>query len=106
MRRTLLIAVLFFAVAVLVSVAAGCGSQTADRSARGDQSIAKGQQPTPKDQTAAQTENDQLTVYVTESGARYHLSSCRTLRGNGRAISLADAKRRGYTPCKVCQPPR
>jgi len=106
MRRTLLIAVLFFAVAVLVSVAAGCGSQTADRSARGDQSIAKGQQPTAKDQTAAQTENDQLTVYVTESGARYHLSSCRTLRGNGRPISLADAKRRGYTPCKVCQPPR
>lgn len=110
MRRTLLIALLSFAVVTLVSAAVGCGSQPSHRAARGESS--RGDQSARADQTAgraqpiSQTENDQLTVYVTESGERYHLSSCRTLRGGGHPISLADAKRRGYTPCRVCQPPR
>lgn len=99
MRRTLPNALLLVAVLVLLSVAVGCGSQTSDRSASSEQS-------TSTAQAAPQIENDQLTVYVTETGQRYHLSTCRTLRGGGRPISLADAKRRGYTPCKVCQPPR
>jgi len=99
MRRILLIALLSVAVVALLSAAVGCGSQPSHRVAGSDQSAGSAQ-------TTPQTENAQLTVYVTESGARYHLSSCRTLRGNGRPISLGEAKRRGYTPCKVCQPPR
>ena len=37
------------------------------------------------------------------SGTKYHLKSCRWA---GIEITLAEAKRRGLTPCKVCKPPR
>ena len=43
-----------------------------------------------------------MTVYVTNSGKKYHLESCRW--GNV-AISLAKA-RDSYTPCAVCNPPK
>lgn len=92
MRRILLIA--------LLALAVGCGSQRSNQSARTEQSVGG------RTQTAPQSENDELTVYVTDTGERYHLSSCRTLRGNGRPISLGEARRRGYTACRVCQPPR
>jgi len=45
------------------------------------------------------------TLYITRTGKKYHRGSCRYLRQNKIAISLSDAKRRGYTPCKVCRPP-
>jgi hypothetical protein len=96
MRRILLLALFSVAVLVLLSVALGCN--TSGRTPPSDQSAGR--------ESASQTENDQLTVYITETGERYHLSSCRTLRGGGRPISLGEAKRRGYKACKVCQPPR
>ena len=43
-----------------------------------------------------------MTVYVTKSGKKYHLESCRW--GNV-AISLAKA-RGSYTPCAKCNPPK
>lgn len=45
------------------------------------------------------------TVYVTNTGEKYHASSCRYLAKSKIPISLADAKARGYEPCKVCRPP-
>lgn len=45
------------------------------------------------------------TVYITKSGKKYHRSGCRYLRKSKIAIKLKEAKRRGYTPCKVCKPP-
>lgn len=85
MRRILLI--------VLLVLAVGCSSIPS-------------QQAATKQDPAPQTQQNELTVYVTNTGERYHLSSCRHLRSSKHPISLADAKRRGYTPCKVCQPPR
>jgi hypothetical protein len=46
------------------------------------------------------------TVYITKTGEKYHRSGCRYLSASKIAISLADAKARGYTPCSVCDPPR
>jgi hypothetical protein len=46
------------------------------------------------------------TVYITKTGEKYHRSGCRYLSSSKIAISLADAKARGYTPCSVCDPPR
>lgn len=46
------------------------------------------------------------TVYITRTGEKYHRSGCRYLSQSKIAISLADAKARGYTPCSVCDPPR
>jgi endonuclease YncB( thermonuclease family) len=43
-------------------------------------------------------------VYVTTSGKKYHRSDCQFARGAG-AVTLAEAKLRGLTPCSRCKPP-
>jgi hypothetical protein len=44
------------------------------------------------------------TVYVTETGKKYHTKNC-TVAGTGKkGMPIADAKKAGYTPCKVCKP--
>ncbi|MDR0587140.1 MAG: hypothetical protein LBG26_07865, partial [Treponema sp.] len=45
-------------------------------------------------------------VYVTNSGNKYHVEGCSSLRRSRIAVSLADAIRSGYEPCSVCNPPR
>jgi hypothetical protein len=45
------------------------------------------------------------TVYITKTGTKYHRGSCQYLSQSKIAISLADAKARGYDPCSVCKPP-
>jgi competence protein ComEC len=52
---------------------------------------------------AAETQN--VTVYVTNTGAKYHRDGCRYLSKSKIAISLEDA-RRSYGPCSVCNPPQ
>jgi len=44
-------------------------------------------------------------VYVTKTGKKYHRAGCFFLKSQS-AISLMDAKARGYTPCSKCDPPR
>jgi len=46
------------------------------------------------------------TVYITNTGEKYHVGTCRYLSKSKIAISLSDAKAQGYEPCKVCRPPR
>ncbi|MBE0418065.1 MAG: thermonuclease family protein [Coriobacteriia bacterium] len=46
------------------------------------------------------------TVYVTNTGEKYHRDGCRYLSKSKIPISLADAKAQGYEPCKVCKPPQ
>ena len=46
-----------------------------------------------------------VVVYVTQTGKKYHLGSCRYLSRRKISIALVDAKVR-YSACKVCQPPR
>lgn len=59
-------------------------------------------QPTPEPQQPVQTE---ATVYVTNSGSKYHNAGCRYLWNSSIAMSLSDAKASGYTACSVCNPP-
>lgn len=46
-----------------------------------------------------------MTVYVTKTGEKYHLGSCNSLRKSRIETTIADAKRRGLTACKLCKPP-
>ena len=46
----------------------------------------------------------QNIVYITKTGKKYHLKSCRTIKGEAYQISLSEAKYKGYTACKVCKP--
>lgn len=45
------------------------------------------------------------TVYITRTGIRYHRDGCRSLRRSRIPVSLQEAIRRGYTPCRICRPP-
>lgn len=42
------------------------------------------------------------TVYITNTGTKYHAASCRYLARSQIPISLSEAMRRGYKPCSVC----
>ena len=47
-----------------------------------------------------------LGVFITETGKKYHRSGCRYLRTGGIPVDLEEARRRGHTPCSLCEPPR
>lgn len=42
------------------------------------------------------------TVYITNTGTKYHRAGCQYLRQSQIAISLSDAKAQGYTACSRC----
>ncbi|MGN1194303.1 MAG: fibronectin type III domain-containing protein [Acutalibacteraceae bacterium] len=44
------------------------------------------------------------TVYITETGTKFHRSSCSSLRKSKIAISRSKAIAQGYTACKICKP--
>jgi len=44
------------------------------------------------------------TVYVVESGKKYHQKNCKLKKGS-KGMKLSLAKKKGYTACKVCTPP-
>ncbi|MDR3148748.1 MAG: hypothetical protein LBT88_01840 [Oscillospiraceae bacterium] len=43
-------------------------------------------------------------VYITDTGSKYHRSSCRYLDESKYEVSLSWAISNGYEPCKVCKP--
>lgn len=45
-------------------------------------------------------------VWITpEMGKRYHKKSCRTIKKRYKVqMKLSEAKKKGYTRCKVCKP--
>lgn len=50
-------------------------------------------------------DEDGTTVYITDTGKKYHLDGCSSLSKSKHAISLSDAKAQGYGACKRCNPP-
>ena len=51
------------------------------------------------------TSVEDVSVYVTRTGKKYHRGSCSSLRRSKIPISLSEAKQR-YGPCSRCNPPR
>ncbi|SMG38808.1 endonuclease/exonuclease/phosphatase family protein [Dethiosulfovibrio salsuginis] len=47
-----------------------------------------------------------ITVFVTKTGKSYHSDGCSSLSKSKIALSLEEAKAKGYTPCSKCKPPR
>jgi micrococcal nuclease len=54
---------------------------------------------------AAAAVSPEYTVYVTNSGTKYHIEGCSSLRRSSIAATLAEAVRSGYEPCSICNPP-
>lgn len=50
-------------------------------------------------------QSQQIIVYITATGKKYHQEWCRYLDNSKIAITLEEAKKRGYEPCKACHPP-
>lgn len=62
---------------------------------------------TEKEGTAeSKTETQEITVYITKTGDKYHSEGCQYLKKSKTPISLNDAKNKGYTPCSRCNPPQ
>lgn len=61
-------------------------------------------QANPAPPTKVQQPSDDVTVYVTRTGAKYHRGGCRYLSKSMIPMSLKDAKQR-YSACSVCRPP-
>ena len=59
------------------------------------------QEETVQEEPAPQQE---ITVYITNTGSKYHRDTCRTLKNSKIPISLSDAVR-SYEPCGICNPP-
>jgi len=47
-----------------------------------------------------------VTVYITNTGKKYHKSTCSYLRKSKIKIKLSAAKKRYYTACSRCHPPK
>ena len=45
------------------------------------------------------------TVFLTETGRRYHRDGCTYLARTRIPIALSEAAAVGYTPCRACEPP-
>lgn len=54
-----------------------------------------------REERRRERESDETTVYVTNTGSKYHHGGCRYLRSSSRAISLS-AARQAYSACSVC----
>ena len=61
--------------------------------------------PVIKSQKKISSSDDDVTVYVTQTGKKYHRGSCSYLKKSKRPMKLQDAKAAGYTPCSKCGPP-
>ena len=48
------------------------------------------------------TNNSSTTVYITNTGKKYHKNGCSYLRKSKIKTTLSKAKNRGYTPYKKC----
>lgn len=57
----------------------------------------------PLPQAPASESPVEFLVYITKSGERYHTADCRYAVSSS-PLPISEAKERGYTPCKVCEP--
>ncbi len=52
------------------------------------------------------TDGGAIKVHAAATGKRYHNQHCRYARSATTSVSIADARGRGLTACRVCQPPQ
>lgn len=67
------------------------------------ESDAEQQEMAPEEQSAE--EQEEIIVYITDTGTKYHRGSCRHLKKSKIETTLEKAKSNGYEPCGTCNPP-
>lgn len=58
--------------------------------------------PAPQKQSTSTSSDAATTVYITESGSKYHKANCQYLSKSKKSIDLSKAKAQGYEPCSKC----
>lgn len=58
----------------------------------------------PAEEQYSQSSNS-VIVYITDTGEKYHLSSCASLWKSSHALTVDEAWNKGYFPCLKCLPP-
>jgi len=109
MTRRLATAMLGIAVVLAAATAKGRAGRPADRPSTGQATHVCPDKGSPELTAAARHDPVPVKrgvsyVYVTEQGKRYHAKGCRYLKKNSTRMTKKKAKRKGYTPCKVCKP--
>lgn len=56
-------------------------------------------------QSSSNNSEVSVSVVVTPEGKKYHYADCRTVKKKYRVLTVAQARKQGYKPCKVCNPP-
>lgn len=57
-----------------------------------------------KSEEVETTEQHGYTVYITNTGSKYHSKGCQYLRQSCIPIGNIDAEEQGYSPCSRCNP--
>ena len=84
------------------SVQESAPTDTAQSSTVGTNSANSNVSPESNTNNSTSVESD-YTVYITNTGTKYHRYGCRYLKSE-IAISVSEAKARGYEPCDHCCP--
>jgi len=66
-------------------------------------SMAASSNPAPDDKKVTK-KSSETYVYVKEGGKKYHKKNCKVVPTGKKRITLSEAIKKGYTPCKVCKP--
>ena len=79
--------------------------QQTETSQQTEVSTYTGQNNQNSQETVSEINEEEVTVYITETGSKYHRSSCRHLSKSKIETTLSRAKANGYEPCGTCNPP-
>jgi len=60
----------------------------------------------PEQNLPPRSHDDEITVYITSTGEKYHRYGCRYLMKSMIPIRLREARTGGFMPCPACDPPK
>lgn len=66
---------------------------------------AQSQQEEETESSTVSTGSEDILVYVTDSGSKYHRAGCSSLWNSSHERTLSQAIASGYGPCGNCNPP-
>ncbi len=102
MKTKFVVIGLIFTLLVSFSIIAGLSSNHEDGKVFAKPSSKTVVSTTSQDQE----KKKKVYVYITKTGKKYHKGNCRYLKKSKIKITLEEACKRGYTPCRVCKPPK
>lgn len=58
----------------------------------------------PTDEKKVEKKLSETFVYIKEGGKKYHKKNCTLVKTGKTQITMGEALKKGYTPCKICIP--